>query len=79
MYIGGIDIGGTKVICAVADGNKKILSKVTFESQKDKPETFFQKCIDKLAECCDNINIEIKNYLHFQRKNVCSLQVNVKK
>lgn len=61
MYIGGIDIGGTKVICAVADVNKKILSKVTFESQKDKPETFFQKCIDKLAECCDNINIEIKN------------------
>lgn len=61
MYIGGIDIGGTKIMCAVATEQKEILCKLTFETQRDEPEPFFQKCVDKLKECCNNINVDFRS------------------
>lgn len=61
MYIGGIDIGGTKIICAVATKQKEILAKTTFETKRDEPEKFFKNCIDKLKECCDNINVDFQS------------------
>ena len=39
MRIGGIEAGGTKMVCAIGDENGKILDRVTFPTRGPK-ETF---------------------------------------
>lgn len=52
MYYGGIDVGGTKTICAVAGDDGKIIERVQFLTDKIAPELFFDGCCKRLEELC---------------------------
>lgn len=60
-FIGGIDIGGTKVMCAIADRNKNIIKKVTFQSVKDEPLPFLQNCVNHLADCAEQLGLKVND------------------
>lgn len=56
--IGGIDIGGTKTIVAIADDNKEILCKEQFLTPKDTPDNFLRECAKRLSLCAVQVGVK---------------------
>lgn len=50
MTYGALDIGGTKTIVALADGEGKFLDKITFDTGKISAEDHFDKCLGILRD-----------------------------
>lgn len=61
MYIGSIDIGGTKTITAVTDDNGCIISKKTFSTDIDDCYRHFDVCCKQLKKLTAAINIDISD------------------
>lgn len=59
MFYGGIDVGGTKTICALAAENGEIIGRVQFATEKTSPETFFDGCAARMCELCADAGVDL--------------------
>ena len=57
MYIGALDIGGTKTIAAVLDEEGKILGQENFPSIVSCYEAHMAKCVSSFQEVLDRLGI----------------------
>ena len=60
MFIGGIDIGGTKTIVAVADQNGDLLCTNQFPTDCQNMNRHFDGCAEKLQECAESQGIALR-------------------
>lgn len=61
MYIGSIDMGGSKTIVAVLDESFRILTQTRFEGHEKDWRIHFDRTVGLLRECCDALNITIQD------------------
>ena len=61
MFYGGIDVGGTKTICALANDGGEIVNRVQFPTEKTAPEMFFDGCAAKLRELCADAGCDVSD------------------
>lgn len=57
MYYGGIDVGGTKTICAIANADGVIINRIQFLTEKTSPDDFFDGCCLHLRDICAETGI----------------------
>mgnify|MGYP004640342337 CR=1 FL=1 len=60
MYLGAIDIGGTKTISAVTDEAGTLLASCQFETIRGDYAAHFSLCCEKLGECLRELGITAK-------------------
>ena len=53
----GIDVGGTKTVCAIGNERAEIIEKIEFSTPKTDPETFFRQCVGQAETVAERAGV----------------------